>query len=51
MSIISKFKYSWDNKQFMTANYKMVADLQRTARANMERFIPEVKRRSPPLNK
>ena len=38
MSIISKFKYSWDNKQFITANYKMVADLQRTARANMNSY-------------
>ena len=38
MSIISKFKYSWDNKQFMTANYKMVADLQRTARANINSY-------------
>ncbi len=38
MSIISKFKYSWDNKPFMIANYKMVADLQRTARANMNSY-------------
>lgn len=44
MSIISKFKYSWDNKQFITANYKMVADLQRTARANMNSYQKKLSR-------
>jgi len=34
-NMISKYKYNWDNKQYLQSNHKMVLDLQRTARKNM----------------
>ena len=33
--IIKKYKHSWDNKQFVASNHKLVLDIQRTARKNM----------------
>ena len=33
--IISKYKYNWDNKLYVSSNHKMVCDLQRTARKNL----------------
>ena len=35
VSMISKYKYNWDNEHYLQSNHKMVLDLQRTARKNM----------------
>ena len=35
VSMISKYKYNWDNEQYLQSNHKLVLDLQRTARKNM----------------
>lgn len=42
MSIITKYKYNWDNDKFTASNHKMVDDIQRTARANMIFYQKEV---------
>lgn len=42
-SIINRYKYNWDNDKFIRSNYKMVADLQRDARANMNSYKKKVK--------
>lgn len=42
LSIITKYKYNWDNDLFLASNHKMVNDLQRTARANMNFYQKEV---------
>ena len=33
--MITKYKYNWDNGQFITSNHKLTLDMQRTARKNM----------------
>lgn len=33
--MIEKYKYNWDNPQYLQSSHKMVLDLQRTARKNM----------------
>ncbi len=33
--IISKYKLNWDNEHFVASNHKLVLDIQRTARKNM----------------
>ena len=35
VSIINKYKYNWDNEQYLRSNHKMILDIQRTARKNM----------------
>ena len=35
VSMISKYKYNWDNEHYLQSNHKMVLDLQRTARKNI----------------
>jgi hypothetical protein len=42
MSIITKYKHNWDNDKFVASNYKMVNDIQRTARAHMISYQKEV---------
>lgn len=42
ISMISKYKYNWDNKQYLQSNHKMVLDLQRTARKNMLSYQRQV---------
>ena len=41
-SITSKYKLNWDNKHFVASNYKMVLDIQRTARKNRLSFEKKV---------
>jgi len=38
MDIIKKYKLNWDNDQFVTSNHKLVLDIQRTARKNMNAY-------------
>ena len=38
VSMISKYKYNWDNEYYIQSNHKMVLDLQRTARKNILLF-------------
>ena len=42
ISIINKYKYNWDNDKFVSSNYKMVSDVQRTARAHMISYQKEI---------
>lgn len=38
ISIINKYKFNWDNEKFVTGNHKLVLDIQRTARKNMDLY-------------
>lgn len=40
--IINKYKYGWDNEQFISSNHQTVCDIQRSARANMISFEKKV---------
>lgn len=42
MSIITKYKFNWDNEHFVTSNHKLVLDIQRTARKNMNSYAKNV---------
>lgn len=42
VDIISKFKYNWDNEQFLSSNHKMVLDIQRSSRQHMISFTKKV---------
>ena len=41
-NIISKYKYNWDNVQFVASNHKLVLDIQRTARKHMNSYQKKV---------
>lgn len=41
-NIISKYKYNWDNTQFVASNHKLVLDIQRTARKHMNSYKKKV---------
>jgi len=41
-SIISKYKNNWDNEHFITSNHKLVLDIERTARKNMNAYQKNV---------
>lgn len=38
VNIIMKYKLNWDNAQFVSNNHKLVLDIQRTARKNMNSY-------------
>lgn len=38
MNMIKKYKHNWDNEHFVSNNHKMVLDIQRTARKNMNSY-------------
>ena len=42
MNIISKYKMNWDNKHFVSSNHKLVLDIQRTARKNINAYQKKV---------
>ena len=42
MNIITKYKLNWDNEHFVSNNHKMVLDIQRTARKNMNSYQKNV---------
>lgn len=41
-NIISKYKLNWDNEHFVASNHKLVLDIQRTARKNMNGYKKKV---------
>lgn len=41
-NIISKYKFNWDNEHFVASNHKLVLDIQRTARKNMNAYQKKV---------
>lgn len=43
VNMINKYKFNWDNEHFITNNHKMVLDIQRTARKNINFYQKEVK--------
>lgn len=42
MNIITKYKLNWDNEHFVASNHKLVLDIQRTARKNMNAYQKKV---------
>jgi hypothetical protein len=42
INIINNYKLNWDNEHFVTSNHKMVLDIQRTARKNMNIYQKKV---------
>lgn len=43
MNIVTKYKLNWDNEHFVASNHKLVLDIQRTARKNMNAYQKKVK--------
>lgn len=41
-NIITKYKLNWDNEHFVASNHKLVLDIQRTARKNMNGYQKKV---------
>lgn len=41
-TIISKYKFNWDNEHFVASNHKLVLDIQRTARKHMNSYQKKV---------
>lgn len=41
-NIISKYKLNWDNEHYVASNHKLVLDIQRTARKNMNGYQKKV---------
>ena len=41
-SMMTKYKYNWDNENFITNNHKMVLDIQRTARKHLNFYQKQV---------
>lgn len=41
-SIITKYKFNWDNEHFIAGNHKLVLDIQRTARKNLNAYQKQV---------
>lgn len=37
-SMLSKYKYNWDNERFVASNHKLVLDIQRTARKHIHAY-------------
>lgn len=42
MNIVTKYKINWDNEHFVASNHKLVLDIQRTARKNMNAYQKKV---------
>lgn len=40
--IINKYKFNWDNEHYLASSHKMVMDIQRTARKNMNGYQKKV---------
>ena len=41
--IINKYKFNWDNGHYVASNHKLVLDIQRTARKNMNSYQKKVR--------
>jgi hypothetical protein len=41
-TIITKYKFNWDNEHFVASNHKLVLDIQRTARKHMNSYQKKV---------
>jgi len=42
MNIVTKYKLNWDNEHFVASNHKLVLDIQRTSRKNMNAYQKKV---------
>lgn len=42
VNIINKYKFNWDNEHYVDSNHKLVLDIQRTARKNMNAYQKKV---------
>lgn len=42
VNIVTKYKLNWDNEHFIASNHKLVLDIQRTARKNMNAYQKKV---------
>jgi hypothetical protein len=45
MDLINKYKTSWDNDHFLASSHKLVLDIQRTARKNMNSYLKSLENR------
>ena len=45
MDIIRKYKSSWDNEHFIASNHKLIIDIQRTARKNINFYFKKITER------
>lgn len=41
-AMMTKYKYNWDNENFITNNHKLVLDIQRTARKHLNTYQKQV---------
>lgn len=41
-SMMTKYKFNWDNEHFIASNHKMVLDIQRTARKHLNAYQKQV---------
>ena len=41
-SVLAKYKHGWDNEHYIAGNYKLVLDIQRTARKHMNSYQKKV---------
>ena len=41
-AMMTKYKYNWDNENFITNNHKLVLDIQRTARKHLNAYQKQV---------
>jgi hypothetical protein len=42
MGVVRKYKLNWDNEHYVASNHKLVLDIQRTARKNMNAYQKKV---------
>ena len=42
INIINKYKFNWDNEHYVSNNHKLVLDIQRNARKNMNTYQKKV---------
>lgn len=42
MDLVKKFKLNWDNQQYVNSNHKLVLDIERTARKNINAYKKQI---------
>lgn len=42
MSVVKKYKFNWDNEHFVASNHKLILDIQRNARKNINGYQKKI---------
>lgn len=42
INIVNKYKFNWDNEHYVSSNHKLVLDIRRTARKNMNAYQKKI---------